>query len=197
MIKYIQRNKEWIFSGCGVVLLLFVGQFIWSHLPTHQKSPPTPVLASSPRSQSPESSPPVAATPSTFVTPIPSSPVTFAEIVRVESDNTLTSLQKDEFRRKHEGKIVEWTVRVLSVQRQWEHQADSDFLVVFGSSEAPDIKSSRLGETGVATFPASLRGDMVDLHSGDIIRFRGVLQFIGPIHYIVAVNNCQLLEHHK
>lgn len=140
MIKYIQRNKEWIFSGCGVVLLLFAGQFIWSHLPTHQKSPPTPVLASSPRSQSPESSPPVAATPSTFVTPIPSSPVTFAEIVRVESDNTLTSLQKDEFRRKHEGKIVEWTVRVLSVQRQWEHQADSDFLVVFGSPQTLRVR---------------------------------------------------------
>jgi len=198
MIKYLQRNKEWIFSGCGVVLLVFVGQFIWRHLPTHQKSsPPSPALASSQRSQAAESSPLSAAPPSPFGTPIPSSPVTFAEVIRVASDTNLTELQKDEFRRKHQGKIVEWTVRVLSVKRQWEHEADSDFLVIFGSSEAPDIRSSRLGETGVATFPASLRGDMVDLHSGDIIRFRGVLEFIGPVHYIVAVNNCQLLEHHK
>src|SRR6266852_255734 len=123
MIKYLQRNKEWIFSGCGVVLLVFVGQFIWRHLPTHQKSsPPSPALASSQRSQAAESSPLIAATPSPFVTPIPSSPVTFAEVIRV---------------------------------------------------------------------------DMVYIHSGDIIRFRGVLEFIGPVHYIVAVNNCQLLEHHK
>ena len=193
MIKYLQRNKEWIFSGCGVVVLVLVGQFIWRHLPTHEKSPSSPALPSSQRSQAAESSPPVAATPSSFVTPISSSPVTFAEIVRVESDNTLTDLQKDEFRRKHQGKLVEWTVRVFSVQRQWERE-DSDFSVVFGSR---DVENPRLGETGVATFPASLRDDMVDLHSGDIMRFRGVLKFIGPVHYLAAVNNCQLLEHHK
>ena len=131
MIKYLQRNKEWIFSGCGVVLLVFVGQFIWRHLPTHQKSsPPSPALASSQRSQAAESSPLSAATPSPFVTPIPSSPVTFAEVIRVASDTNLTELQKDEFRRKHQGKIVEWTVRVLSVQSRSENLADSDFSVV-------------------------------------------------------------------
>jgi hypothetical protein len=160
-----------------------------SHSARYQATPsPT-----SPASQLLQASPPLPVTSPSPITATPSSPVTFAEIVRVESDNTLTDLQKDEFRRKHQGKIVEWTVRVLSVNRQWERE-DSDFSVVFRS---PYVKSPRFGETGVATFPASLRDDMVDLHSGDIIRFRGMLKFIGPVHYLVAVNNCQLLEHHK
>lgn len=202
MIKYLRDNKEWIFSGWGVAALsafLFIAvPSIWhfchrerpsSGSTGYQATPPP----TSPASQLPQTSSPLPVTSPSPITAIASSPVTFAEIVRVESDNTLTNLQKDEFRRKHQGKIVEWTVRVLSVQRQWE-RGDSDFSVVFRS---PDVKNPRLGETGVATFPASLRDDMVDLHSGDIIRLRGVLKFIGPVHYLVAVNDCQLLEHHK
>src|SRR5260370_33975678 len=53
-------------------------------------------------------------------------------------------------------------------------RADSNFAVVFG---APDESKSRLGNTGVATFPANLRDDMIDLHRDDIIRLRGVLNF--------------------
>ena len=158
-------------------------------------TPPIPESPARPLSASVSPSP----LPSAFSPPVTSiafSPVTFAEIVRVESDNTLTDLQKDEFRRKHQGKIVEWTVRVFSVQRLFEHNADSDFSVVFGSADAPDIRSSHLGQTGVATFPASLRDDMVNLHSDEIIRFRGVLNFL-DIGHPVSVRNCQLLEHHK
>ena len=141
----------------------------------------------SPSLASPQSVSPPSSSPLTL-----SSPVTFAEIVRLESDDTLTDLQKDEFRRKHDGKIVEWTVRVRSIQRLFEHRTDSNFAVVFSSADAPDNH----GKTGVATFPASLRDDMVDLHSGDTMRLRGVLNFL-DIGRTVSVRNCQLLEHHK
>jgi hypothetical protein len=141
-----------------------------------QASPPLPVKSPSP------------------ITAIPSSPVTFAEINRVMSDRNLTDLQKDEFRRKHQGKLVEWLVRVLSVKRRFD-EPDSDFSVVFASPDATD--NPRYGETGVATFPADLRDDIVDLHSGDVIRLRGELKFVGPGHYVVAVNKCQLLEHQR
>ncbi len=134
------------------------------------------------------------ANPLSFASPIPHSPVTFAEINRVESDPKLTDLQKDEFRRKHGGKIVEWTIRVRSVSRL-SNQPDSDFGVVFASPDATD--NPRFGETGIATFPANLRDDVVDLDSGDIIRLRGVLKFLGPVPYTVSVDNCQLLEHQK
>jgi hypothetical protein len=156
----------------------------------------TPLIPESPaRSLSPSvfpSATPLAPSPS--VANIGFSPVTFAEILRVESDNTLTELQKDEFFRKHEGKIVEWTGRVFVVRRAWEDRADSEFHVAF---RLPDSKDLRVGEPGIATFPASLRDDMVDLQAGDIIRFRGVLGFVGGAYYTVVVRNCQLLEHHK
>ena len=121
-------------------------------------------------------------------------PVTFADVIRVLSDTSLTDLQKDEFRRKHQGRTVEWTVRVFSVSRLWERRADSDFLIVFGSPE-PDIRSSHLGKTGTAIFPGSARDDMVDLNTDDIIRFRGVLRLRDSDS--VGVENCELLEHHK
>jgi hypothetical protein len=125
------------------------------------------------------------------ITSTPSSPVTFDEINQVaHDDSTLTELQKDEFRRKHQGKIVEWTVRVRSVGRLWEHRADSDFVVVFG---APNVT---FGDTGVAVFPANLRDDMIDLHRDDIIRLRGVLNF-NSIGNTVNLGDCQLLEHKK
>ena len=67
--------------------------------------------------------------------------------------------------------------------------------MVFASPDATD--NPRFGETGIATFPANLRDDVVDLDSGDIIRLRGVLTFLGPVPYTVSVDNCQLLEHQK
>src|SRR5437867_3180775 len=78
------------------------------------RTPPIPESSARPLSQAVSPSPlPLAS--SSPVTSIAFSPVTFAEIVRVEADKTLTDLQKDEFRRKHQGKIVEWTVRIFSV----------------------------------------------------------------------------------
>jgi hypothetical protein len=199
-----QRHKQVIFWMKIAAAVAAGGVLVTIIAVCHTSSPPSPPRPSTPNTPAGEQlSPPATqtpiksaqstATPSPFVSSVPYSPITFAEMIRVESDNTLTDLQKDEFRRKHQGKIVEWTVRVLSVQRQWERE-DSDFNVVFRS---PDVDESRFGETGVATFPASLRDDMVDLRSGDIIRIRGVVKFIGPVHYLVVVNNCQLLEHHK
>ena len=67
--------------------------------------------------------------------------------------------------------------------------------MVFASPDATD--NPRFGETGVASFPANLRDDIDNLDSGDIIRLRGVLKFLGPVHYTVSVDNCQLLEHQK
>ena len=168
------------------------------NIPTTQPSAPhatpTPLVSSSITAMTAAPSSSVMSSP---ITPSPLAPVTFVDVIRVLSDTSLTDLQKDEYRRKHQGRTVEWTVRVLSVKRQTENKPDSDFVVVFGSSEAADIRNPPLGEMGVATFPANLRDDIVDLHSDETIRFRGVLNFIGPIHYTVVVNNCQLLEHHK
>jgi hypothetical protein len=185
MIKYLQRNKEWIFSGCGVAVLLLAGQFIWRHLSMGEKPALNSGLASAQLSPAIKSSPPITA--------IPSSPVTFDEINRVAHDSILTELQKDEFRRKHQGRIIEWTVRVHSVGRLWEHRADSDFAVVFGALE---VGKSHFGDNGVAIFPTNLRDDLIDLHRNDVIRLCGMLNF-NPITNSVNLDNCQLLEHQK
>jgi len=166
------------------------------NIPTTQPSAPhvtpTPLVSSSitPMTAAPSSS--VMSSP---ITASPLAPVTFADVIRVLSDTSLTDLQKDEFRRKHQGRTVEWTVRVFSVSRLWERRADSDFLIVFGSPE-PDITRSHLGKTGTAIFPGSARDDMVDLNADDIIRFRGVLGF-RELSDRVGAENCELLEHHK
>ncbi len=200
-----RRHKQvirWMKIGAVVAA---VGVLVTIIALCHTSSPPSPSPPSTlntpaaeqlspPATPTPIKSAQLTSTPSSFVSPIPYSPVTFAEINRVESDPKLTDLQKDEFHRKHEGKIVEWTVRVRSVSRLW-NRPDSDFSVVFASPDATD--NPRFGETGVATFPADLRDDIVDLDSGDIIRLRGVLKFLGPVHYTVSVDNCQLLEHQK
>jgi hypothetical protein len=178
--------------GVTIVIALYHTSPSPAAPPTSKPNTPT-AEPSAPHATSPplESTPLTNATPSSVSTPIPFSPITFPEINRVESDPNRTGLHKDEFRRKHEGKIVEWTVTVRSVTRLWEHRPDSGFNVVF--ADAADTKGSR--ELGAANFPAKLRDDMVDLQQGDTIRFRGVLHFSGPIHCMVIVNDCQLLEH--
>jgi len=199
-----RRHKQvifWMKVGAAVAIVaVLVAILTLCHTSSPPSSPPARSEANIPTTQPPsppptppriESTPLTNATPSSLITPIPFSPVTFAEINRVESDPKRTGLQKDEFRRKHEGKIVEWTVAVRSVTRLWEHQPDSDFNVVF--ADAADRAGS--GELGAANFPASLRDDMVDLQQGDIIRLRGVLHFSGPIHYMIMIKDCQLLEH--
>jgi hypothetical protein len=70
------------------------------------------------------------------------SPITLDEVLQASSDLSRTDLQKKEFRRRYDGKVVEWQALVGSVQRQGSRD-DSDFLVVLRS---PDTKSPGLGE---------------------------------------------------
>lgn len=177
MIKYLERNKEWIFSGCGVALIIVLGPFLlrlFHHQDSASIASPTPAVSST-------------TTQTSF------SPVSFAEVVKVSNDTNLTQLQKDEFRRKYQGKLVEWTAKVRSVSRLWETQADSDFVVVF-TPEQKENDRLAFDDYATATFPSNLRDEMIDLYAGDTIRFRGTIEFSG-IEKIPSIRNCQLLEH--
>lgn len=198
-----RRHKQVVFWMKITAIVAVVGVLVAILTLCRPSSPPfAPPVKLNPATAEPSPAPTTAATqsipltittPSPFVTPVSFSPVTLAEIDRVASDSKLTDLQKDEFRRKHDGKIVEWTMRVLSVKPLRDTHPDSDFSVTFAS---PDMKDSpRLGKIGVAIFPANLRDDMLDLHSGDLIRFRGVLKLSAQSLRFVSVDNCQLLEH--
>jgi hypothetical protein len=154
----------------------------WPITPTSQQ-PPAPLQPAFSPSTGPHS--PAPSQP-TF------SPVSFAEVVRVSKDATLTELQKDEFRRKHGNRLVEWIVLVRGVQQQ----ADSEFIVGFHPPEHRENDGLAFDEFGAATFPSNSRDDMIDLHAGDIIRFRGTLEFLG-IGKTPLLRNCQLLERHK
>jgi hypothetical protein len=104
-----RRHKQqirWMKIGAGVAVVgILITIFITlCHTSSPQAPPPasklnTPTVEPSPlhaASTSIESSP--------VITPTPLAPVTFADVNRVLSDTSLTDLQKDEFRRKHQGK---------------------------------------------------------------------------------------------
>ncbi len=118
------------------------------------------------------------------------SPITLDEVLQAASDSSRTELQKDEFRRKHEGKVVEWQAQVCSVQRQWSRD-DSDFLVVL---RPPNTKSSDLPELFSASFPASHADSMLDLHADDTISVRGTLYFLDDYWHSPTLNKCELTQ---
>jgi hypothetical protein len=116
-----------------------------------------------------------------------SSLITFDEIEQVL--DRPPGLFSPDFQNQHHDQIVEWTVKVIQVEPLVDGEVDSDFLVHIVSKDS--ITSHRAS----AIFPARLREVMIHVGAGDIIRFRGILKFRDP--WYVAVENCELLEHHK
>jgi membrane-anchored protein YejM (alkaline phosphatase superfamily) len=118
------------------------------------------------------------------------SPITLDEVLQASSDSSRTELQKEEFRRRYDGKVVEWQAQVGSVQRQGSRD-DSDFLVVL---RAPDTKSPGLGEFFAVSFSANSRDSMLDLHVDDTITVRGTLHFLNDLSHSPTLDKCEVIQ---
>jgi hypothetical protein len=169
-----------MFFGIGVAILLLVIQAAMSIFPFSK----------------PQASPvsnrgldlPILSAPTQSV----SSAVTFEEALEIEHDSSLTEFQKDDFCKKHEGKTIEWQAQVVTVQRVYKNEPESDILVVMGSA----VKKSRGVDRCSSIFPPRWKkDDLVDLRSGDIIRFRGTLRF--SYLHTATVEQCGLLERRR
>ena len=118
------------------------------------------------------------------------SPITLGEVLQASDDSSRTELQKEEFRRRYDGKVVEWQAQVCSVSRQGSRD-DSDFLV---GLRAPNTNSSGLHEFFVASFPANSRDSMLDLRPDDTITARGTLHFINDLWHSPTLDKCELIQ---
>lgn len=121
----------------------------------------------------------------TATTPQPQfSGVTIAEIFHSEADPGRTDLQKDDFRRRYDGKIVQCQATVDGVKQQWS-AADSDVIAVLYPNKE---KYPKVTELFTASFPARLKDSLADLQPGDIITIRGTLRFLDNLWHAPALN---------
>jgi hypothetical protein len=128
------------------------------------------------------------------------SSVTYEEVLRTLTNATLTNLQRDEFERQNQGKIIEWTVKVSSVERKLGSDANRGFVVIFGP-QRQDEKLKKIVAFATAIFPADLKDEMVSLNTGEIIRLRGTLLFehnlLEGMDVRLTVEDCMILERIK
>ena len=160
----------------------FIFSWIQSPHASSKTSSPTPALSQ------PQFSPITSPTSAPF--PPQFSPITLDEVLQASSDSSRTKLQKEEFRRRYDGKVVEWQSKVASVERMGSRD-DSDFLVVL---RAPNTKSPGSSELLSASFSANSKDSMLDLHADDSITVRGTLHFLNDLWNSPTLDKCELIQ---
>lgn len=106
---------------------------------------------------------------------LPESPVTIDEVYKTIKNDALTDLQKSEFKKKHNGRIVRWTGYVASVAPISSHRDDGGFFLIF-RPESQREKS--FPDLSIATFPQSAKADLIDLNEKDWVEIQGRLDIM-------------------
>lgn len=179
MLAYLKENKQWLFSGIGVVAITVAVTLVKRYVFDHEREQPTNsthIQASSEQ------------------THILRSPLTLEEFERVRDDTTLTELQRQDFM-KHEGRVVRWRVTVADVVQSYPGDLKSDICVVFRHISQKDFNPTH---HYVASFPYTARDDLFILSEGDLIEFEGKLKISSSAgSYRGTVEDCTLLRHEK
>ena len=101
-------------------------------------------------------------------------PFTIDQVLHTLADAQLTDLQKADFRRRHQDRIVYWEGVVESVSELNEGQEDSPILVII----SPISEKEELFHNLVSvSFSGLARRDLLELRKRDIIGFEGKLDF--------------------
>jgi hypothetical protein len=180
MISFIKKNKEWLFSGVGVVILVSLFSLLrLIFLPSTN----TPVTERANEPSGPKAS------------QISRSPVTLEDIHQVLGDKSLTKLQRDEFLNKHKGRLVKWNGIVDSVNQSFSGSGTGDIVIVYrpisqGGESLPDLYA--------ASFPHTSKEELVQLSEGDTIEFEGILEISFPTTSpSPSIRNSVLLRYQK
>ncbi len=192
MYEYLRRNKEWLFSGIGVVLLLVVISSFKSVLfDSGGRDRDTLDVVSEAGNVVQEFT--VSSTHK--VTQKSPSPVTLEEFYGVLISKTITELQRQNFIGKHEGRVVRWQGIVENVQQLSSTDDSSDIIVVY---RPVSQKNESLPDLFTALFPFAAKGDMSSLARGDYIEFEGTLEILSRETFpSPSLSNCTLLKHEK
>ncbi len=103
-------------------------------------------------------------------------PFTMDQVLRVFADKATTELQKEDFRKRYQGRRIQWHGIVESIRSFSERETDSQIIVIV-SPVAPKDDSSSLRDFVGVVFPADTRKDLLELTEGDRVVFGGVLTF--------------------
>ncbi len=127
-----------------------------------------------------------------IVNPLDRSPITVDEIFRIIKlkEVELTGIQKSDLLNKHDGKIVEWTGYVDSV----DEPNDKGIPLTF----RPE---SQMGESSPdlvgASFPQSMKVYLVDVSKGDWVVVQGRLRIYGINNVkLVKLDDCKMTRWH-
>ena len=172
MFTFLKDNKQWLFSGIGVAIIMVVGSLVARFLFEH--------LGSSTSSKR---------------IGISQSPLTLEEFDRVRKDKALTELQIQDFMKKHKGRIVKWQGIVCNVEQSNPDYAKSDIYVVYRPISQKHVS---MPDVFVARFPYTAKDDLFSLSEGDQIEFEGKLEITSSGRdYKASVYGCTLLRHEK
>jgi len=101
-------------------------------------------------------------------TQLPESPVTIDEVFRTLKSDSLTDLQKSEFKKKHNGRLVRWAGYVSSVT-----PGHGEGVFVIFRPESQEDES--FPDLVVASFSQTAKTDLIDLNEKDWIEAQGRL----------------------
>lgn len=212
LVRWISENKRWVFSGIGTtVFLVIIPSLLWW---LFSAAPPSslnqqrievnsgsttavrPQVSDAPLQQT-ISPPPGEPRKSDLNSAEASlvSPVSIEDVIGIGEDANLTELQKDAFRKRYAGKLVQWEGRIVGDISSLNDESTSPIVTLIVPPSVGE-RDSRLGKTTVSVLlKVSARDDLIRLHAGDTISFRGRLKFSGGKN--PYVEEAELLAYHR
>ncbi len=193
MYEYLKRNKEWIFSGIGVaVIIAGITVVRLAFFDSHNKSA---ITENSYKQEILEEQPQSTIINGESEKPAKRSPVTIDEFNAMLKNETITELQRQEFIKKHTGRIIKWEGIVVNVKPLFSNDEETEIMVVYmpvskANNNLPDLLT--------AAFPHTAKSDLAALAEGDLIEFEGKLEILstGDSRYPSA-RDCVLLRYEK
>jgi hypothetical protein len=185
MYEYIKHNKEWLFSGIGVVVILGILSFLkFAFFDSGARDQGTHVLHQGKPADAPKK---------TNITQDSFSPITLEEFIDILANKNITGLQRQDFIKKHEGRIVRWRGIVDNVTQTSSADPEGDIIVIYRPITQ---KGENLPDLFAARFPFTARQYLSSFSQGDYIEFEGKLRILSrETSPSPALSNCVLLKY--
>jgi hypothetical protein len=167
----VRKNKEWLFSGIGAVVLLA----LFSEVKT--------LIVPQVNTQGPRPTSTKQSLPSNEPRPL----LKWEDVNEILKDSSLTKLQRDQYISRQEGKRVLCEGYIRDIQTLGGSDAD---IVVIVAPEWSDHSKHLF----TATFYATSKDDLLLLHPGDWIQLEGTLRFSSlGFDKTPSVRDCDIL----
>ncbi len=195
LIPYISNSStpvKVIFSIWAIVSVVLVIAVIFDKNRTHQektvtKEPQTVSNEETPTAM-PSSGEETSAEKAPEQLPQDYSPTSAEIILSTLKDKDLTDLQRNNFMKRHEGRIVRWEGIMLDIKSYQSDDAES--IMVF---RLPSDESS-IPEMITATFSSDASDDLSDIRKGQKVVIQGNLEFVDSYRPSPSIRNARLIS---